>query len=119
MEISKDKILKLISDKKSTLMWLMEAADRNFKQYEGCNKLRESISRKEEPNHSQANLIRCLEVSLSVSAKNSQDLMELSQLLLIYIQSDSFSSDVAKMANKMGFGNEALRAMMDAKLKGQ
>lgn len=119
MNIDPKQLIALISDRKAILTKILEITDRNFKQKEGCAKLRESISRKEEPNHSQANLIRCIEVSLQVSEKNSQDLMELAQLLLVYTQSDSFTGDVAKMAGKLGMGNEALQAMLRAKMAGQ
>lgn len=119
MNIDPNRILDLIKDKKGVIKKMLEIIDRNQTQVDGCNKLFNSINRKEDPNHSQANMVRCLEVSLSVSAKNSQDLMDMAQLLLIYAQSDGFTADVAKMASKLGKGDEALRAMFEAKLKGK
>jgi len=119
MNIDPKQLILMITDKSAVLKKVLEIIDRNHKQKEGCLKMRESISRKEEPNHSQANLIRCIEVSLSVSEKNSQDLMELAQLLLVYSQGDNFNSDVVRMATKLGTGQEALQAMLRSKMGGQ
>jgi hypothetical protein len=117
MHIDPKQLIALISDKKAILKKIIEIIDRNHKQKEGCAKMRESISRREDPNHSQLNLIRCTEIALQVSEKNSQDLMELAQLLLVYTQSDNFTSDVAKMAMKLGAGEEALQAMFKEKMR--
>jgi hypothetical protein len=111
-------IIDTISDKKQVLKNLLDMIGRNQKQLEGCMKLRESITR-EDPNHSNANLARCLDVTLAVSAKNSEDILNLAQLILVYSQSSGFTTDMAEMANKMGHGQEALRAMFKAKMEGR
>lgn len=121
MNLDFDKVLSLITNKKEVLAKMLALVERNHKQMEGCNKMKESISREKDPNHSQANLIRCLEISLQISAKNSEDLMELGQLLLVYMQGNNFTSDVAALCTKLNKNRsrEALKAMMDAKLRGE
>lgn len=111
-------IIDTISDKKQVLKNLLDIIARNQKQLEGCTKLRESITR-EEPNHSPANLARCLDVTLAVSAKNSEDIMNIAQLILVYSQSRGFTTDMCELANKLGHGEAALRAMFKAKIEGK
>lgn len=119
MNIDPKNVIAMIMDKSEVIKKVLEIIERNHKQKEGCLRMRESISRKENPNHSQANLIRCIEVSLQVSEKNSQDLMELAQLILIYSQGDNFNSDAVRLATKLGAGTEAMQAMLAAKMKGK
>lgn len=114
--IKPEKILELIGNKKEVIAGLLRLVAKNHKQAEGCAKLHESITREESPNHSQANINKCIEVSLRVSAHNSQDLMDLAQILVVYVQSDTFTQDAANLATKLGHGNEALKAMFSAKM---
>lgn len=118
MNINPESIVNLVRDKSEALKKILEIIDRTQKQADGCAKLRESLVRKDDPNHSQANIINACQVSLAVSGKNSEDLMYLAQFILVYAQSQSFTTDAAHMANKLGKGEEALRAMMAAKFKG-
>jgi len=118
MNINPDNLIALLKDKKGVLKTLLEIVDRNQKQMEGCQKLLQSIQRKEDPNHSEANIIRCLEVALHTSAKNSADVMNLAQLVLVYAAGDNFTGDVGKMAIKLGKGEEALQTIFEQKLKG-
>lgn len=59
-----------------------------------------------------------LDKVLEISAIQSQQIKHLA-LIALLVQSDDFNTMVAKMMVKMGRGDEALRAMFDAKLKGK
>lgn len=119
MNINPDNIIQLISDKAGLLKQLLDVIDRNYQQAEGCKKLRESLVRKENPNHSPENLAHASSIALAVSAKNSEDLMLLAQLILVYSQGNQMSTDAAMMANKLGKGHDAIRAMFKAKMDGR
>lgn len=56
---------------------------------------------------------------IKVTAMQSDQLKHLALICLIYSQSSNFDVSVAQLLNKMGRGEEALQAMMDAKLKGK
>lgn len=119
MNINPDSIVNLVRDKSEAIRKILEILDRNQKQAEGCAKLRESLVRKEDPNHSEANKIHCLSVALGIAGKNSEDLMYLAQFILVYASSASFTNDAAQMANKLGKGEDALKAMFKAKMEGK
>ena len=59
-----------------------------------------------------------LDKVLEISAIQSQQIKHLALIALLLVQSDDFNTMVAKMMIKMGRGDEALSAMLDAKLKG-
>ena len=56
---------------------------------------------------------------LKVTAKQCQQLKYLALIALLVAQSKDFEAKVAEVMMKMGRGDEALQAMMDAKLKGK
>jgi hypothetical protein len=56
---------------------------------------------------------------LKVTAKQSQQLKHLALVALLISQSSDFDGMVGQMMIKMGRGEEALKAMFEAKLKGQ
>lgn len=118
MIFNPDNLIGLISDKKELLKRILEMIERNHQQAEGCNRLRESLT-KDNPNTLPENLARCASTALAISAKNSQDIMEIAQILLVYTSGSNFSQDVGMMANKFGKGEAALKAMFKAKLNGQ
>ncbi|MBP3212658.1 MAG: hypothetical protein J6M41_08875 [Prevotella sp.] len=60
-----------------------------------------------------------LDKVLEISAIQSQQIKHLALIALLLVQADDFNSMVAKLMIKMGRGDEALRAMLDAKLKGK
>lgn len=56
-----------------------------------------------------------IKMLMQVVANQNVQIKKMSTILLVYSQSDSFTTDVAKMAIKMGQGDEALQAMMENK----
>lgn len=60
-----------------------------------------------------------LDKVLEISAIQSQQIKHLALIALLFVQSDDFNTMVAKLMIKMGRGDEALSAMLDAKLKGK
>lgn len=119
MKINPDSIVNLVRDKSEAIRKILEIIDRTQKQAEGCAKLRESLIRTDNPNHTDAHIIKCLQISLATSGKNSEDLMYLAQFILVYASSSSFTTDAAHMANKLGKGEDALKAMFKAKMEGK
>jgi hypothetical protein len=54
-----------------------------------------------------------------ITAIQSQQIKHLALVALLVVQSNDFNGHVADMMIKMGRGDEALKAMFDAKLKGK
>lgn len=57
-----------------------------------------------------------LDKVLEISAIQSQQIKHLALIALLLVQSDDFNTMVAKLMIKMGRGEEALSAMLNAKL---
>lgn len=60
-----------------------------------------------------------LDKVLEISSIQSQQIKHLALIALLLVQSDDFNTMVAKLMIKMGRGDEALSAMIDAKLNGK
>ena len=60
-----------------------------------------------------------LDKVMEVSAIQSQQIKHLALIALLVVQSSDFDGHVADMMIKMGRGEEALKAMFDAKMKGK
>lgn len=113
-----DKIFDLLKDKKQVIKFLLEVIQDSEKQKNGLMKLSESLTR-EEPNHSIANIAKCVAVTMKDTANRSHTLQNLAIICLIYAQSSDFDKDIAILMNKMGRGEEALRQMFKNKLNGE
>ena len=59
-----------------------------------------------------------LDKVIEVTAIQSQQIKHLALVAMLLAQSDDFNTMVGQMMIKMGRGNEALKAMFDAKHKG-
>ena len=59
-----------------------------------------------------------LDKVIEITAIQSQQIKHLALVALIAVQSRDFDGNVGEMMMKMGRGEEALKAMFDAKLKG-
>ena len=60
-----------------------------------------------------------LDKVIEITAIQSQQIKHLALVALIAVQSRDFDTQVAQMMMKMGRGEETLRAMFDAKMKGK
>ena len=60
-----------------------------------------------------------LDKVIEITAIQSQQIKHLALVALLVVQSSDFNGHVADMMIKMGRGEEALKAMFDAKLKGK
>ena len=60
-----------------------------------------------------------LDKVIEITAIQSQQIKHLAFVALLVVQSSDFDVHVADMMIKMGRGDEALKAMFDAKLKGK
>lgn len=101
-------LLNIIRDKKALLEYLL-------KQMQTSAKITDTLPQLRERGWSDQGIIDKL---TEITALQSKQILTLTQLMLIYVQDDDFSSAVAKMAVKMGDGEAALRAMFEAKMKG-
>lgn len=113
-----DQLMSILKDKKSLISFLINIAAEAQKEQDGLMRLSDSLTR-EEPNLKPENMAKCVAAVMKVTAKQAHTIQRLSLIALIQAQSSSFDSDLAQMLNKMGKGQEALRAMMEAKLKGR
>lgn len=59
-----------------------------------------------------------LDKVIEITAIQSQQIKHLALVALLVVQSSDFNGHVADMMIKMGRGEDALKAMFDAKLKG-
>lgn len=60
-----------------------------------------------------------LDKVIEITAIQSQQIKHLALVTLLVVQSSDFDGHVADMMIKMGRGDEALKAMFDAKMKGK
>ena len=60
-----------------------------------------------------------LDKVIEITAIQSQQIKHLALVALLLVQSSDFDTMVGRMMVKMGRGEEALKAMFDAKLKGK
>lgn len=58
-----------------------------------------------------------LDKVIEITAIQSEQIKRLALVALLLVQSDDFDTMVGHLMNRMGRGEEALRAMLDAKLK--
>lgn len=99
--------INLIRDKQGLIEYLLQQMQTSAKIYESLPHLRER-------GWSEQGMLDKL---LEVTSIQSKQILLLTQLMLIYTQDSAFTAAVAKMCLKMGNGEDALRAMFDAKMK--
>lgn len=80
---------------------------------EGLDKIIRTIDNGAEVNP--AKTFRILSRSLKAQANA---IRQLSTAILVYVAGDGFDGDCAKVANKFGYGQEALKKLFEAKLWG-
>ena len=60
-----------------------------------------------------------LDKVIEITAIQSQQIKHLALVTLLVVQSNDFNRHIGEMMIKMGRGDEALKAMFDAKMKGK
>lgn len=103
-----DFILRLLKDRAGLLQYIAEVmftADRNTQGLLGMKERGFSTE-------------GMLDNVIKVTAKQSQQLKHLALIAFMAVQSRDFEGHVAELMNKMGRGEEALKAMFENRLKG-
>lgn len=101
-------IVNLLKDKKALIRYILDMITSSEKFVQNLPQLRQR-------GWSEQGM---LDKVLEVTAIQSQQIKHLALVALIAVQSSDFDGNVGEMMIKMGRGEEALKAMFDAKLKG-
>ena len=101
-------IVNLLKDKKALLKYILDMITSSEKFAQNLPQLRQR-------GWSEQGM---LDKVLEVTAIQSQQIKHLALIALLTVQSSDFDVHVGQMMMKMGRGEEALEAMLDAKLKG-
>jgi len=107
-----DQLLKLLKDKEKVIRFLLDITFDNDKVSKGLIKFQKSL----DENKSEANMAKAIQTTMKILSKQTDTIRQLSLLMLIYTQSDSFDTDIAKILNKLGKGEEALKTIIEKKL---
>lgn len=102
-------IINLLNDKSALLKYILEMIISSEKFTGGLRSMKER-------GWSQEGM---LDKVVEISAIQSQQIKHLALIALLLVQSNDFDGMVARMAVKMGKGEEALKAMLNAKLRGK
>lgn len=102
-------IMNLLKDKSALLKYIL-------KMIESSEKFSQNLPELRQRGWSEQGM---LDKVIEVTAIQSQQIKHLALIALLLTQSHEFDSMVAHMMVKMGRGEEALSAMLDAKLKGK
>lgn len=102
-------ILNLLKDKKALIKYILDMMTSSEKFAQNLPQLRDR-------GWSEQGL---LDKVIEVTAIQSQQIKHLALVALMLVQSRNFNDSVAEMMMKMGRGEDALKAMFDAKIKGQ
>ena len=100
-------IVNLLKDKKALLKYILDMITSSEKFAQNLPQLRQR-------GWSEQGM---LDKVLEVTAIQSQQIKHLALVALIAVQSRAFDGNVGEMMMKMGRGEEALKAMFDAKFK--
>lgn len=102
-------ILNLLKDKSSVLKFLLQTV-------ENSNLMADGLNGFDKNDNSDKFKIDTL---VRISRNQSIQIKQLASILIVYTQSSNFDSDMARMAIKMGKGEEALKQMFENKLNGK
>lgn len=111
----KDLFMQFLRDKKTAVKSVAEDLERMQALNRGLATFLENI---DEAEMSDANVRQKLRTLMKVLKTQNSIMTKTMVLMLAYIQGTSFDKDVANMLAQLGYGEEALKAMMDSKLKG-
>jgi len=101
-------IVNLLKDKSALLKYILDMITSSEKFTIGLRSMKER-------GWSQEGM---LDKVVEITAIQSQQMKHLALIALLLVQSDDFNSMVGHLMIKMGRGEEALKAMFEAKLKG-
>ena len=102
-------IVNLLNDKKGLIKYILDMMTSSEKFAQNLPQLRDR-------GWSEQGM---LDKVIEITAIQSQQIKHLALVAMLVVQSDDFNGHVADMMIKMGRGEEALKAMFDAKLKGK
>ena len=102
-------IVNLLKDKSALLKYI-------FGTIESSDKFAKNLPQLRERGWSEQGM---LDKVMEITAIQSQQIKHLALVALLLVQSNDFDTMVGKLMIKMGRGDEALKAMFDAKLKGK
>ncbi len=103
------KLLEILENKEDVIKYLLDLVLKGGDIYQGLSSINN-------PDISEEGKLKKV---IEVVAKQSLHIQQLATVLLIYAQSNNFDGDLATMLNKLGKGEEALKIMLDNKLKGK
>jgi len=109
-------ILAFVKDKRLVLEGLTDSLTKTDTNLRGLEKFIESIGKADMGN--EANIRNKFRTLMKVQRDQNNMLKQLLLINLIYASAGNFTADSAQMANKLGLGEEALKAMFESKLKG-
>ena len=102
-------ILNLLEDKTALIKYLLNMITSN-------DKFAQNLPQMRDRGWSEQGM---LDKVIEITAIQSRQLKHLALVALLVVQSSDFDGHVGEMMVKMGRGEEALKAMFDAKLKGK
>ena len=102
-------IVNLLKDKKALIKYILDMITSSEKFSQNLPQLREK-------GWSEQGMI---DKVIEITAIQSQQIKHLALIALLLVQSNDFDTMVGHLMIKMGRGEEALKAMFDAKLKGK
>lgn len=101
-------IVNLLNDKKALIKYILDMMTSSEKFAQNLPQLRDR-------GWSEQGM---LDKVIEITAIQSQQIKHLALIALFTVQSSNFDTQVGEMMIKMGRGDEAIRAMFNAKLKG-
>lgn len=111
-----DLMLRAMRNKDEAISELIGILTRQQKVHLGLQNFAKALSDGKDRNDQ---LAQMLQKTIEVTIEQADSLRQLAIISLIYLSSDSFTTDAAKIANKLGAGQEALREMLKQKFEGK
>lgn len=108
-------MMEFMKDKKTALSAMLEALDKTRSYSKGLNKFIDNI---DDADMSDENVKKKFKTLMKVVRDQNSMLLKLLLINVVYMQSNNFDADVAKVLMKMGHGQEALQQMLKNKMGG-
>ena len=109
-------MMEFMKDKKTALSAMFEGIEKTQSYIAGLNKFIDNIDNAE---MSDENIRKKFKTLMKVIRDQNSMLTKLLLINVVYMQSDSFDADVAKVLMKLGHGQEALQQMLRNKMGNQ